>query len=182
MAKLLRALPFVLPIALTVLGAAPARAQTPPAPPPPACTSAQHHQFDFWLGEWDVFNPAGKPVGHSRIDSIAKGCALLENWLGQGGLDGKSLNSYDAKDGQWHQSWVDSSGSRLELAGSFASGAMVLQGSAPVPGKPGVTVIQRITWSVNADASVRQLWESSQDGGKTWTVAFDGKYVRKARP
>lgn len=155
-------------------------AQTPA--PPPACTSAQHHQFDFWLGEWEVFNPAGKQVGQSRIDSISKGCALLENWLGQGGLDGKSLNIFDAKDGQWHQSWVDSSGSRLELAGSFANGAMVLQGSAPVPGKPGAMVTQRITWSVNADASVRQLWESSQDGGKTWVVAFDGKYVRKAKP
>jgi hypothetical protein len=26
---------------------------------------------------------------------------------------------------------------------------------------------------------VRQLWESSDDGGKSWTVAFDGLYVRK---
>jgi hypothetical protein len=27
---------------------------------------------------------------------------------------------------------------------------------------------------------VRQVWESSTDGGKTWTVAFDGTYT--ARP
>jgi len=25
---------------------------------------------------------------------------------------------------------------------------------------------------------VRQLWESSSDGGRTWTVLFDGHYVR----
>jgi hypothetical protein len=32
---------------------------------------------------------------------------------------------------------------------------------------------------VSAD-SVRQLWESSTDEGKTWTTAFDGMYVRVA--
>ena len=26
-----------------------------PAPPPPACTAAEHHQFDFWIGQWDVW-------------------------------------------------------------------------------------------------------------------------------
>ena len=37
--------------------------------------------------------------------------------------------------------------------------------------------MQRITWSKNADGTVRQLWESSTDGGTTWTVAFDGTYA-----
>ena len=36
-----------------------------------------------------------------------------------------------------------------------------------------------ITWSLEPDASVRQVWESSTDGGTTWTVAFDGRYVKK---
>ena len=49
--------------------------------------------------------------------------------------------------------------------------------SAPRKTDSGVDV-QRITWSKNADATVRQVWESSTDGGKTWTVAFDGKYVK----
>jgi len=30
------------------------------------------------------------------------------------------------------------------------------------------------------DGTVRQLWEQSVDGGKTWSVAFDGLYTRKA--
>jgi hypothetical protein len=169
--------------ALTLLLALTTYAQTPPpAPQPPACISAQYRQFDFWLGEWTVYNPAGKQAGENRIERIANGCALLENWRGSGGGDGKSLNIYDNGDGQWHQSWVDSSGSRLELAGGFANGAMVLQGSTPDPQRAGAVIAQRITWRVNADNSVRQLWESSSDGGKTWTVAFDGKYVRKPKP
>ena len=102
-------------------GAAPAQT---PAPPPPTCQSAEYRQFDFWIGEWEVFLPGGKKAGDSRIESIAAGCALLENWSGNGGFSGKSLNSYDSEDKRWHQSWVDSSGSRLELAGSYADKRM----------------------------------------------------------
>jgi hypothetical protein len=54
---------------------------------------------------------------------------------------------------------------------------MVLR-SAPRTTDAGVDV-QRITWSKNADATVRQVWDSSTDGGKTWTVAFDGVYTRQ---
>jgi len=159
--------------ALAALLAAPgaALAQTP-APPPPACQSAEYRQFDFWLGEWEVFLPTGKKAGDSRIEAISAGCALLENWSGNGGFSGKSLNSYDSSDKQWHQSWVDSSGSRLELAGSYADKRMVLASGSGA-------AMQRIAWSVNDDGSVRQLWESSADGGKSWAVQFDGKYVRR---
>ena len=158
---------------LALIGAAVAQTPPPAAPPPPACQSAEHRQFDFWLGDWEVFLPNGNKAGDNRIEAIAAGCALLENWSGRGGFSGKSLNSYDRTGKRWHQSWVDSSGSRLELAGTFADRRMVLS-SAPAAG-----VVQRIAWSVNEDGSVRQLWESSADGGATWTVQFDGRYVRR---
>ena len=160
--------------ALFLLAPTSARAQTvPPAPPPPACQTAEYRQFDFWVGEWEVFLPNGKKAGDSRIESIAAGCALLENWSGNGGFSGKSVNMYDRIDQRWHQSWVDSSGSRLDLAGVFAEKRMVLSSAA----KAGP--LQRIAWSVNDDGSVRQLWEASSDEGKTWAVQFDGKYVRR---
>src|SRR4051812_48811859 len=50
-----------------------------------------------------------------------------------------------------------------------SDGRMVLA-SEPRQTDAGVDV-QRITWSKNADATVRQLWESSTDGGRTWTIA-----------
>ncbi len=57
---------------------------------------------------------------------------------------------------------------------------MVLEGRRP--GKKGGTVIDRIQWGrIGGDPNrVRQLWEVSADGGKTWEVAFDGTYVRKS--
>ena len=38
-----------------------ALAQTPPPQPP--CPAPQSRQFDFWVGDWDVFMPDGKKSG-----------------------------------------------------------------------------------------------------------------------
>ena len=152
-------------------------AQSAASSRPPPCAAPEHRQFDFWVGSWEVFGPAGKKVGENRIEPIADGCALLEQWTGNGGVTGKSLNIYDATDGRWHQTWVDNGGTLLILAGGLVDRSMVLSASAPSASDPKATVLQRITWTPAADASVRQLWESSSDGGRTWTVLFDGRYV-----
>ena len=44
--------------AFVALAGASAFAQAPAAPPL-ACQSAEHRQFDFWIGEWEVFLPDG---------------------------------------------------------------------------------------------------------------------------
>lgn len=149
------------------------------SPSDKACQSEEQHQFDFWIGDWEVFLPNGQKAGENRIERIAGGCALLENWVGHGGVFGTSLNFYDRDRGLWHQTWVDNSGEPLILNGSFARPQMVLL-SEPIgaSGKP-VPTRQRITWTPQGDGSVRQHWESSSDNGATWTTAFDGKYVRR---
>ena len=146
--------------------------------PGKSCQAVEHRQFDFWVGHWEVFVPSGKKAGENRIEVIADGCALLEQWTGAGGFTGKSLNIYDATDRRWHQTWVDNSGTLLKLTGGFAERSMVMSTTGPSPTDPGKTVQQRITWTTSADGSVRQLWESSADGGSTWTVLFDGRCVR----
>ena len=154
-------------------------AQTPPALPP------VNHDFDFWLGEWEVTTPDGKPAGQSRIEAMAGGHGLLENWegapppgspAGTNGSSGKSLNAYNPAKKQWQQFWVGGGGV-LELAGGLVDGRMILAGSRVLP--DGATLINRITWTSNPDGSVRQHWEQSRDGGQTWTTVFDGHYTRK---
>jgi hypothetical protein len=164
-------------LVMTILATSttPVAGQTPPAKP---CQAVEHRQFDFWVGRWDVFAPSGKKVGENRIELIADGCALLEQWSGNGGVTGKSLNIYDSSDGRWHQTWVDNGGTHLVLAGGLIDRSMVMSMSAPSPTDPKTTVLQRITWTPASDQSVRQLWESSADAGKTWTTLFDGRYVR----
>jgi hypothetical protein len=156
-------------IAATV--AAATAAESPAATAP--CSAPEHHAFDFWIGTWDV-TQNGKPAGTNRIDRLLDGCALLENWSGHGGVRGHSLNFYDAERGQWQQTWVDSTGSSLNLHGGYAQGRMTL--SSLVSGQ---RQADRITWTPLADGSVRQLWEHTEDGGKTWHTEFDGLYRRR---
>ena len=115
------------------------------APPPPYGQPEASH-FDFWLGEWDV-EAKGEVVGRNRITKIHGGCTVLEQYHASGGaFEGRSFNYYDLADSNWHQAWVDNSGTRLHLTGGFA------------------------------DGTVRQLWELSGDDGATWQVIFDGLY------
>jgi len=139
---------------------------------PKPCASPEHRQFDFWIGEWEVTRPDGKVAGRNRITPILGGCALREEWAGAGGNQGTSLNAWDPEARRWRQTWVDQSGTVLLLAGGIDGSKMVMEsGSGPAR--------QRITWTPMADGRVRQLWDSSTDGGTTWKVEFDGTYTKK---
>ena len=141
------------------------------------CSAPAHRQFDFWIGEWEVRTPDRALAGINRINSIQRGCGLRENWEGTDGMTGTSLNAYDAARGLWHQTWVDSRGSILLLEGQFKDAKMTLGGSRRSP--RGGTVQDRIIWEPLTGGVVHQLWEHSTDGGKSWTVVFDGRYTRK---
>jgi hypothetical protein len=153
-----------------------AMAQSPPSPP--ACSAAEHRQFDFWIGRWEVFTPDGKKAGNNTIEAIDGGCALIERWQGGGGFTGTSLNSWDPQARQWRQHWIDNQGGLLRLAGALEGGRMVLAATEADPMKPGATLRQRISWALQPDGAVRQHWETSQDEGVTWATSFDGRYVK----
>ena len=155
-----------------------AAAQTPQTPRTPPCQARpEYRQFDFWVGEWDVQNPQGQLAGTNSVQLILDDCVLLENWTGARGGQGKSFNVYNAARGKWQQTWVDNSGSVLELAGEYKDGAMRFTGETK--GRDGRVTLERLTFTKLDDGRIRQFWEQSSDGGKTWTVAFDGTYVKK---
>lgn len=136
---------------------------------------AEVHQFDFWVGEWEVTDPDSRVVGSSSITHLFGGRALAERWSGTGGVEGASLSAWDAARGRWHQTWMDSTGSTLLLDGGVVDGAMVLEGEAPADDDPSRQQRHRITWRP-FDGGVRQLWQVSDDEGSTWAVVFDGRY------
>jgi hypothetical protein len=145
----------------------------------PTCEAPEHRQFDFWVGEWNVTAPNGNAAGENRISRILGDCVLLEEWTGASGGVGKSYNVWDRTRKVWHQTWVDASGNLLQLEGNLVDGAMVLEGTTI--GADGSTVMHKVTWSKEGSDPdrVRQYWQSSRDGGQTWTTAFDGLYTRK---
>ena len=151
--------------------------QTPPRLPD--CSAPEFRQFDFWLGDWDVFGPGGKRLGENHIVAVEKGCGLRETWVSASGITGTSLNFYDRDEKTWFQAWTDNTGGALRLSGGLRGRDMVLQSEPTPPDAKGVRTVNRVTWSPLASGKVRQLWETSTDGGKTWTTAFDGTYVKR---
>jgi hypothetical protein len=142
----------------------------------PKCSHAKSHEFDFWIGDWQVWS-GGEVAGSNSIQPMLDGCVLQENWLGARGSAGSSFNFYNPQSGQWQQFWVWRNGTTLELAGDYADGKMILEGHSV--GRDGSDAKNKITWYDNEDGTVRQHWEVSKDGGKTWETSFDGLYRRK---
>lgn len=142
---------------------------------PGPCSDPSHHDFDFWIGHWQVHTPDGKLAGTNRIEREYDGCVLHERYHTDHGYSGESLNAYDMARNKWHQTWVDNEGLLLLLEGGLIDNSMVLEGN--VTSKNGKVTRHRITWTPNADASVRQHWQSSDDG-TTWETQFDGRYTR----
>jgi len=163
---------------LLVLLLALAQATPPASPVASPCAAAEHHQFDFWIGDWEVRGADGRRLGTNRITPILGGCALQEEWASADGkIRGVSINAFDPADRRWHQTWVDTGPSRLVIAGGLADGRMVMEQRSPRPG--GAADVQRITWTPLPDGRVRQHWEASSDDGAHWKTSFDGYYSRR---
>ena len=149
--------------------ATPGLAQQAPAPPAAPCAAREYHQLDFWAGRWEVY-PTGKDqlVAHSLIEPVY-GCGIRENWMPIGKPGGGSLSIYVPGDKRWEQFWIDSSGTRAFFTGGWTGSAMVITGKWGGP-------LVRMSYSKNADGSVRQLGEQSTDEGSTWAASFDFTY------
>ena len=132
------------------------------------CADAKHHQFDFWIGRWNVFDRKGKLVAHSLIEPVY-GCGIRENWMPFNNHPGGSLSIFVPEQKRWEQFWIDSSGARVIFTGGWNGRAMVITGQWGGP-------LVRMTYSRNPDGSVRQLGEQSADRGKSWKSSFDFIY------
>lgn len=133
-------------------------------------------QFDFWIGEWDVFNPQGIQSGTSKIDLILADCVILENWTDRFGSQGKSFNKYNTANKSWEQFWVDEQGTTTYYQGKLEGKNMVFHADASPDGKTGE---RTMTFFNLGPDKVRQLGQITNDGGKTWTTQFDLTYVRR---
>ena len=141
-----------------------------------ACNRDTCRQFDFWVGSWEVFNPAGQQVGTNHIRRVENGCALQESWTSASGGTGTSINFFHPGRGRWVQTWFDGSGGIIDLEGELRDGAMHMEGTNYAAN--GTFELSRGTWTPLPDGRVRQLFEQSRDQGATWYVWFDGYYRR----
>ncbi|MBK8954082.1 MAG: hypothetical protein IPM34_00810 [Saprospiraceae bacterium] len=142
------------------------------------CCTPHHREFDFWLGDWEVFSTDHHKIGENKITSIQDSCVLLENWKSKNST-GTSYNYFDPSDQTWNQLYLDNGGSILKLKGRSENGKMVLKSEKQKSQKAEFFYYNRIIWEPQPDGNVSQKWDVVTDRDSILQVAFHGIYRRK---
>jgi len=143
------------------------------------CSAPSYHMLDFWIGRWEVRDAAGASAGESVVEPVADGCGLLERWTGAPGpkggrFVGAGLHFFDPQAGLWRQTWTDNRPGSTLMQGANGKAGFVYTWEIVDP--QGKKIAKRYTLA-KTDKGVRQLGESSRDGGATWSADFDLRYV-----
>jgi hypothetical protein len=150
---------------------------------PVACDSPQHHQLDFWLGDWQVFDTTSRQlVAFDRVEKGYEGCIITETLTfltdtyrrpGAGvRLAGIALNRFDGE--RWLQMWADNQW-----------GGIVLHGAPnPAGNMEFVTVIPsrgrdvKLLYEKHGDGTLRILQYVAPAGSGKWVKYGDLDYRR----
>jgi hypothetical protein len=82
-----------------------------PVPKPLPCSAPAYRDFDFWLGEWDVFEEGGSvKEAQVTVSRVQNNCGLREQYDGVDGSGGESLSMYDPSAAEWQQTWLSNRG------------------------------------------------------------------------
>lgn len=143
----------------------------------PCQSRSTFHDFDFWIGDWEVRLADGTLAGHNSITAEQGHCVLVERWRGISGGTGTSINYYDDAAGEWVQVWTAAGGSQIVIRGGLTDEGMLLTGTLHNVGTE-ASLPFRGLWTLLDDGRVRQFFEQSNDDGKTWAPWFEGFYQR----
>lgn len=145
---------------------------------PCASDQAPYRDFDFWLGEWNVYSVAGNQVGTNIITLRGEGCLVLEEWTGASGNTGAAITFFDQSAGVWRQLWQSEDHSQ-ELVGERQSdGSMLLVGDV-YHNKDGEEGKVRGRWTQNDDGSVLVEFELYDEDTNEWRHWFSGVHKRQ---
>jgi len=149
----------------------------------PACDTPANHQFDFWLGEWQVFDATNNTlVAFDRVEKHSEGCIVQQNmnfltdmYRRPGAtyrLAGISVNRYDGE--AWLEMWADNQWGAIALRGApDKHSAMVLRTVTPSRHRD-----LKLVWERQPDGSVRILQYVAPEGSGKWEKYGDLIYRR----
>jgi len=142
---------------------------------PATCDTPQHHQLDFWVGDWQVFDAeTNQLVAFERVEKHSEGCIVQENltfltdMYRRPGvkyrLAGISINRFDGEN--WLQMWADNQW-----------GAIFLRGAPNADGN-----MEFVTAIPSRKRDVKLVYENRPDGTvrilQYVTPAGTGKWVK----
>lgn len=148
------------------------------------CSHPEFRQFDFWIGDWEVFGKNGRKAGDSKISLILDSCIILEEWTSaniQQGLRyaGKSFNTWNPALKEWQQTWVDNTGNTTAFTHGKFDNKKIVFNTDPFPFSKDTIATRRLTFFDLGKDKVRQLGEITKDKGTTWVTEYDLEYRRK---
>lgn len=163
------------------LHANPTFAQEDDAAPqsPPGCEDyAGYGDFDFWVGDWNVYAHSGRFGGQNFISKRSDGCLIVEEWFSAGGGNGTSMNYVDPNSGDWRQIWM-SANTYIDYSGGLnAAGQMVLDGEITYFGEDDSrSAAFRGVWTALENGHVVQHFQEYDAETESWADWFVGTYV-----
>ncbi len=186
-------------IALFAVSVASAQDATAEPTPEPYTLPEEAHQLDFFIGSWDVQSRLlmdsetdewMEESVTSTVEPVIGGFALLENFVGTYGgtpIQGLSVRIYNSSIGKWQQRWTDSTSPGFApYTGQFIDGEFIaysdngyspeIEGGTAASKQIGA---REIFTDIQPD-SFSWRWETTDDGGETWTVVWTLEYTRTA--
>jgi tetratricopeptide (TPR) repeat protein len=147
----------------------------------PCMSDPKSREFDFWVGDWDVFDTkTGVKAGTNTITIVSGGCMLLENWMDVTQTNaGTSINYINTETGKWEQIYKDNGkGMPVKYTdGEYINGTMKF--AVATKDSNGKMQAGRFVFEKKRADEVRQYQEMTSDDGKTWNMLFDLTYKRR---
>ena len=150
----------------------------PAVAPNAPCAAPEYHQFDFWVGDWRVYDAkTNELVALDRVEKLAHGCIVQQNLTmltdlyRRPGLDyrmsGIGVNRFDGE--SWLEMWADDQWGAIVLRGRPTQDkAMVLTTIIPSRNRD-----LRLEWEKHSDGSIRQLQYVAPAGSGKWELYGD---------
>lgn len=140
--------------------------------------------YDFWVGSWEVTwlegnNGTGR--GTNRIEKTLDGKVLQEHFRvlegQQAGFKGTSISVYNPNTRQWKQAWADNQASYFDFTGATDGDKRIFRTAVTEQANGNLFVQRMVFYDITKDAFTWD-WESSTDGGSSWTLNWRINYTR----
>ncbi len=140
--------------------------------------------FDFWIGNWSLTWEDGDGTmgkGTNVIEKTLDGKVIQEHFQATEGkyqgMKGTSISVFNPQTNTWHQAWADNQGSYFDFMGEIDEDKKIFR----TKGKEledGSTLIQRMVFYNISEDGLTWDWESTKDGGDTWTLNWRIQYLK----
>jgi hypothetical protein len=145
-------------------------------PVPDNCEAPEYGRLDFVVGKFTMRTVKGVLAGTLQFEKKLGGCVVFGRWSGSQGGQGEVSLYFDRSDQRWHQLYIADDGWVLRFTGGFDGQALVMTGmNTFADGRRG---LQRMTWALLPDGTLRQFWEMTDNSFSNWQTLFDARGSR----